>query len=127
MILYLFITALTVAMAFFVNSAYVGQQNSRSGRERQRFLNLLLVMGIFVILCALSALRIGIGNDYWTYRDTFKYIWGGDRKISYEPGFQYLVLFLQKIFGFDNYRVIFAVMAFLTCAFFLKGMYDTSD
>ena len=46
MILYLFITALTVTMAFFVNSAYVGQQNNRSGRERQRFLNLLLVVGI---------------------------------------------------------------------------------
>lgn len=127
MILYLFITALTVTMAFFVNSAYVGQQNNRSGRERQRFLNLLLVVGIFVILFALSALRIGIGNDYWPYRDSFRYIWGGDRKISYEFGFRYLVLFLQKIFGFDNYRVIFAVMAFLTCAFFLKGMYDTSD
>ena len=72
MILYLSITALTVFMAYFVNSAYAGKSNNRRqarARNRQSMLNGVLLTGIFMVLFALSALRIGIGNDYWVYRD----------------------------------------------------------
>lgn len=130
MILYVTVTALTVFMAYFVNSAYAGKSN-RPYRgvagNRQKMLNLLLLAGIFAILFSLSALRIGIGNDYWVYRDNFLHIISGDTKVSYEIGFKVLVKVLQGLFGYDNYRIVFAVMAFLTSFFFLKGLYDSSD
>lgn len=130
MILYLLITALTAGMACFVNGAYAGKAHMggiRSGRNRQELLNIVLLGGIFAILFALSALRIGIGNDYWTYRYNFLHIISGDTEVSYEIGFKALVWVLQGLFGFDNYRIVFAVMAFLTCLFFLKGLFDSTD
>lgn len=129
MVLYLFVTALVVAMAYFINSAYGRNAclSGSSGSTRQVMLNRILLLGIFGILFSLSALRIGIGNDYWTYRTQFLYIAGGDRKISFEIGFQYLVRLMQYLFGQDNYRTTFALVAFLTCAFSLKGIYDTAD
>ena len=130
MILYLSITALTVFMAYFVNSAYAGKSNNRRqarARNRQSMLNGVLLTGIFMVLFALSALRIGIGNDYWVYRDHFLHIMSGDTAVSYEIGFQALVKVLQSLFGYDNYRIVFAVMAFLTSLFFIKGLFDNTD
>ncbi len=126
MILYLLVTALTVLAAYFVNSAYVGKRNNFA-KSRQEMLNGVLLAGIFMVLFTLSALRIGIGNDYWTYRYNFLHIISGDTKVSYEIGFKLLVRVLQGLFGYDNYRVVFAFMAFFTCAFFLKGLFDSSD
>ncbi len=130
MILYLLITALTVSMAYFVNCAYAKKRftgGRGAAKCRQEMLNAVLLAGIFTILFALSALRIGIGNDYWTYRYEFLHIITGDTKVSYEIGFKALVKVLQGLFGFDNYRVVFAAMAFLTCFFFLKGLFDSAD
>lgn len=129
MILYLTQTLLVVSAGFFVNVAYKNQLNSAGGREvsRQEALNLTLLCSIFLLLFSVSALRIGIGNDYWEYRTNFLLIAGGDVPVSYEIGFRMLVRVLQILFGLDNYRVTFGVMAFVTCAFFLKGIYDTAD
>lgn len=130
MILYLLVTALTVFMAYFVNSAY-SRKNDIVGRtaakSRQEMLNAVFLAGIFSVLSALSALRIGIGNDYWVYRDNFLHIISGDTKVSYEIGFKVLVKVLQGLFGYDNYRIVFAVMAFLTSFFFIKGLFDNTD
>ena len=127
MILYILVTALTVMAACFVSSAYVGKPNRVMTGNRQEALNRILLVGIFMTLFALSALRIGIGNDYWTYRYNFLHIISGDTKVSYEIGFKALVRVLQGLFGYDNYRVVFAFMAFATCAFFVKGLFDSSD
>lgn len=130
MILYLLVTALTVFMAYFVNSAYGGKSKTigrTAAKNRQEMLNTVLLAGIFAVLFALSALRIGIGNDYWVYRYNFLHIISGDTKVSYEIGFKTLVKVLQGLFGYDNYRIVFAVMAFLTSLFFLKGLFDTAD
>lgn len=130
-LLYVFVTALTVFMAYFVSSEYRKKTEYgviHTGKlERQIMLNRVMLISIFMILFMLSALRIGIGNDYWTYRQGFLYIMGGDRTLSYEVGFKLLVKCLQTVFGMDNYRVVFAVMAFMTCALFVKGLYDLSD
>ncbi|MCM1193810.1 MAG: EpsG family protein [Butyrivibrio sp.] len=131
MILYLSVTALTVLMAYFINSAYAGKQNNgmagKTAKSRQELLNTVLLAGIFAVLFALSALRIGIGNDYWVYRYNFLHIISGDTKVSYEVGFKALVKVLQGLFGYDNYRIVFAAMAFLTCFFFIKGLFDNAD
>ena len=127
MILYILVTALTVLAACFVSGAVVGKPNRVMAGNRQEALNCLLLVGIFMALFALSALRIGIGNDYWTYRYNYLHIISGDTKVSYEIGFKVLVKILQGLFGYDNYRVVFAFMAFVTCAFFVKGLFDNSD
>lgn len=132
MIIYLFITVFTVFMAYFVNSAYAQKSNIKSFPcdrtcNRQQMLNLVLLFGIFLVLFSLSALRIGIGSDYWVYRYNFLHIIKQDTKVPYEIGFKYLVILLQGLFGYDNYRIVFAVMAFLTCGFFIKGIYDNAD
>lgn len=134
MIVYLLVTALTVLMAYFVNSALEREVNTgwqgagrRRTRSRQGVLNGIFLIGIFVILFSLSALRIGIGNDYWVYRYQFLHIISGDTKVSYEIGFKLLVKVLQALFGYDNYRVVFAFMAFVTCALFVRGLFDNAD
>lgn len=127
MILYLFVTALTGLAGCFVGSAAVGEKNRAMGLSRQEAWNRILLAGIFLVLFALSAFRVGIGNDYWTYRYDFLHIINGDTGVSYEIGFKALVRILQGLFGYDNYRVVFAFMAFVTCGFFVKGLYDNSD
>ena len=127
MILYLLVTVLTVLCACFVSSAVSAKPNRIMACGRQEMLNRILLAGIFLVLFSLSALRIGIGNDYWTYRYNFLHIISGDTKVSYEIGFKALVILLQGLFGYDNYRIVFAFMAFATCALFLKGLYDNSD
>ncbi len=130
MILYLMITALTVFLAFFVNSAYGTEINQRGMRNknRQGLLNAVLLTAIFVVLFALSAFRIGIGSDYWVYRDNFlRIVSDSETIVPYEIGFKAVVYVLQSLFGYDNYRIVFAVMAFLTCGFFIKGLVASSD
>ncbi|MCQ2492988.1 MAG: EpsG family protein [Lachnospiraceae bacterium] len=143
MFMYILLTAVCVAMAFFVNGSYRRQLNT-AGPEgkaydvggrlyttatagRQETVNRCMLVGIFFVLFALSALRVGIGNDYWTYRTEFLDIHRADTPISFEIGFQTFVRLMQAIVGVDNYIPIFAVVAFFTCLFFIKGIYDTSD
>lgn len=123
MALYIAISVLTVGLAFFIYR----EQSAGAAIVRQQAINRILLCAIFLVLFLVSALRIGIGNDYWTYRDQFKYIYGGDRATSFEIGFQWCVVLLQKLFGFDNYRVIFACIAFFTVFFFLIAIYELSD
>lgn len=127
MILYIMVTALTVLAACFVSGAPKEQTNHLMRKSRQETLNGVLVAGIFLVLFSLSALRVGIGNDYWVYRYNFLHIIDGNAKVPYEIGFKVLVRVLQGLFGYDNYRVVFAFMSFVTCAFFMRGLFDSSD
>lgn len=143
MFMYILLTAVCVAMAFFVNGTYRRQLNTDANGSsaldvgsrpyftaqpgRQETINRCMLVGIFLVLFALSALRIGIGNDYWTYRDEFIDIHRADTPISYELGFQTFVRLMQAMVGVYNYIPIFAVVSFFTCLFFVKGIYDTSD
>ncbi|MBO4678447.1 MAG: EpsG family protein [Lachnospiraceae bacterium] len=130
MVLYLFITAVVLFMGYFVNTEY--RKSNRGVVKtaalcRQEMINKTLVFAVFFVLFALSALRIGIGNDYWEYRDQFLYIAGWEKTVSFEAGFQYSVRLMQWLFGKDNYRTSFALFAFLTCGFAIKGIYDNAE
>lgn len=132
MVLYSLITLLVVFLSFFVNTKAFEKVNmlyNPAEREtsRQLLLNEVLLFGIFTVLFLLSAFRVGIGNDYWVYRNTFLLIAGGDTPVSYEIGFKALVKGMQALFGMDNFRVTFAVVAFMTVGFMLRGMYEVSD
>ncbi len=130
MVLYICISVLVIGMGWFVNSSYNKKNIENPGTaelSRQQLLNRVLLLAIFLVLFAVSALRIGIGNDYWEYRYRFLDIGRADMPVPYEIGFKAVVILTQKLFGWDNYRTTFAVFSFLTVAFFIKGIYDSAD
>ncbi len=134
MLMYIFLTAVCVALAFFVNTSYRRELNTLYGKPletalptRQETINRCMLAGIFIVLFLLSAMRYGIGNDYWTYRQQFINIDHADTAVSSEIGFVLFVRLMQFIFGAERFIPIFAVIAFFTCLFFVKGLFDTSD
>lgn len=149
MVYYIFLTAVCVAMALFVNAGYKLKLNNDepdsgnlyapekskfkalpenySFSSKQQVLNHAMLAGIFLVLFGLSAMRVGIGNDYWTYRNEFLDIYRADTPTSFELGFQLFVRLMVRMCGVDNYVPIFAVVAFFTCLFFVKGIYESSD
>lgn len=130
MVLYIGISVLVIFMGWFVNSSYNKKNIENPGTaelSRQQLLNRVLLLAIFLVLFAVSALRIGIGNDYWEYRYRFLDIAGGDNPVAYELGFRVMVRIMQLLFGLDNYRTTFALVSFLTVGFAIKGIYDSTD
>ena len=134
MILYILVTLAVTGLGWFVNTSYrrqfnicTAKMNNTSVVSKQGYVNRIALFAIFFILFAVSALRVGTGNDYWVYRTGFLQINVGDTPVSYELGFKAVVLLMQKIFYRDCYKEIFALFALLTAAFFVKGLYDFSD
>ena len=72
-------------------------------------------------MAGVSACRIAVGNDYWVYRDNFKLIAQG-RYVSYEPGFNLIVKWIQQIFGYDHYLPVFGFFSIVTVFFFVKAL-----
>ena len=97
-----------------------------AGVTRQQMLNRILIMAVFLLLFAVSACRIAVGNDYWVYRSDFLLI-EQDRHVSFEFGFVWAVRFLQSMLDHDQYLPIFAVFSFFTVLFLVRGMADLSD
>ncbi len=135
---YLILTMLVAALGWFVNlpAARINGTNSNSdflksdqkitGITRQQMLNRILILAIFMLLFAVSACRIAVGNDYWVYRSDFLLI-EQNRHVSFEFGFVWVVRFLQSMLNHDQYLPIFAVFSFFTVLFFVRGMADLSE
>lgn len=127
---YILLTAVTVALGLSVdNSGYV-QAAIRGGRAfgscpctRGQARNRVAVFAVYCLLTGVSACRIAVGNDYWVYRDNFKLIWQ-ERHVASEFGFNFIVRWMQEIFGYDNYLPIFALFSVLTVYFFVRALYD---
>lgn len=96
------------------------------GVTRQQTVNRILITAVFLLLFAVSACRIAVGNDYWVYRDDFLLI-EQNRHVSFEFGFIWMVRFLQLMLNHDQYLPIFAVFSFFTVLFFVRGMADLSE
>lgn len=141
MAVYLTLTVLVVLLGMFVNNRdYVQLYRQPLTREnaiklsgqyrgqmtRGRFLGLILAIAIFVLLAAVSACRIAVGNDYWVYRFQFNLIMQ-NRHVSYEWGFNLVVWILQTIFGYDNYLPVFGFFSIVTAFFFVKAIYDQAE
>lgn len=92
---------------------------------RTEALNKLYLVGIFIILFAVSALRFGIGNDYVQYILTAHEAYVGGYVVT-EPGFNYLVRFVYTLAGGEYYEIIFAIFAFVTLFLFLRVLYRDS-
>ncbi len=93
---------------------------------RQQALTRVCLLTLFLLLFGLSACRYMVGNDYPRYLEFFHLI-PLDQVVPTEFGFNYIVLFMQFLFGEDASISIFALFAFATVFFMLKAIYDQSE
>ena len=125
--LYLILTAAVIFLSAGVITAGIsGERTTSTYTSRIGARNRVLVSAVFVLLTGVSVCRIAVGNDYWVYRDNFNLI-AQDRHVAYEPGFRYIVRFLQLFLRYDNYLPIFAFFSIITVLLMVKAVYDISD
>lgn len=123
MLLYTAVATITILLAFFVVNKPAA---TAYGTTRRQALSGACLVAIFVILFALSALRLDLGNDYKTYAITCHEAWV-DGYVVTEPGFNILVKVLYTLAGWENYILVFAVFAFVTIFLYMKIAYEQSD
>ncbi|SCY30732.1 EpsG family protein [Lachnospiraceae bacterium XBB2008] len=128
MILYIFVTLITIFLAYMYcrpDAAYENGAAFGADSRARRFKGACLV-AIFTILFLLSAFRINVGNDYGTYVEfmhrlyTDKYI--ADAGVPTEWGFNLLARVIYALSGGENYILVFAIYAFVTILFFLMAI-----
>lgn len=130
-LVYIMLTIVTVVLAFYIdNKDYVPQYISGyrpvgtcKGYHRTQARNTVAEVAIYCLLAGVSACRIAVGNDYWVYRDNFKLI-AQNRHVSSEFGFNMIVLWMQDLFGYDNYLPIFGLFSLVTVLFLVKALHD---
>lgn len=130
MVVYLTLTALVLIFSAFIQNES-NADGQMSGKlflpfDRQAAVNHVAAFGCYALMAAVSACRIAVGNDYWGYRENFKRIFVG-RDVASEPGFNFIVYWMQKIFGYDNYLPIFGLFSLITVAFFVKALKDQAS
>lgn len=130
MLVYISLTAAVLILAAFVkNSEYAPGYISgyrKHGVDRQQAVNIVASVGIYLLLTGVSACRIAVGNDYWVYRENFKLIYMG-REVASEPGFNFIVYWIQKLLGYNNYLPIFGFFSVVTVAFMVKAVFDQGE
>jgi hypothetical protein len=130
-LVYILLTVTTVTLGLWVDNKeyvprYIGGGRAfgvQPGWDRRQAANNVVMMAVYCLLAGVSACRIAVGNDYWVYRDNFKLIAQG-RHVSSEPGFNLIVKWIQKLFGYDAYLPVFAFFSFVTVFFFVKALHD---
>ncbi len=133
-LVYVVLTIVTVGLGLFVrNRDYVpgylqgGRPfGSAPGCDRQLAANRVAIFAVYCLLTGVSACRIAVGNDYWVYRDNFKLI-AQERHVSSEFGFNYIVKWIQLLFGYDEYLPVFAFFSIITVFFFVRALRDQGD
>ena len=133
-LVYIFLTIITVGIGMFINNdSYVKGHiaggrpyGSRPGCNREQARNRIATAAIYLLLMGVSACRVAVGNDYWVYRDNFKLI-AQSREVSYEIGFNYIVKWIQLLFGYDEYKPVFAFFSIVTVYFFVRALYDQGN
>lgn len=123
MILYITAAVFTALLA--------GMVDNHSGRQphtvtRQQLMNKVCLWAIFIILFALSACRLNVGNDYAKYVE-FMHLVNCDSYVPTEIGFNLLVKLIYGLSGFENFLLVFAVYSFVTVLLFLLALYEQSD
>lgn len=129
-LVYVALTGIVVALGLYVDNREYVPGYIRGGRlygsapfERRQARNSVALAGIYCLLTGVSAGRIAVGNDYWVYRDNFNLI-AQERHVASEFGFNYIVKWLQLLFGYDNYLPVFAFFSIITVFFFVKALRD---
>lgn len=123
MVLYLSVAVGTVLLAGMVDN----HPNIQSYKTtRQQMCNRVCLAAIFLILFAVSASRVNVGNDYAKYVE-FMHLVNCDAYVPTEAGFNLLVKIVYGLSGFENFLLVFAVYAFVTILLFLLAIYEQSD
>lgn len=133
-LVYILLTVVTVGLAFCIdNKCYVKEHISGrvaagqyTGYHRRQARNAVAEFAIFCLLTGVSACRIAVGNDYWVYRDNFNLI-AQNRHVSSEFGFNYIVKWIQQLFGYDKYLPVFAFFSILTVFFMVRALHDQAE
>ena len=133
-LVYILLTVAAVVLGLWVdNRDYVAGYirggrafGSPCGWDRQQARNMVSMTAVYCLMTGVSACRIAVGNDYWVYRDNFKLIAQG-RYVSSEVGFNYIVKWMQELFGYDRYLPIFALFSIITVFFFVKALHDQGE
>ena len=123
MVLYLAVAAGTALLAVMVENHPVLLPYRVT---RQQMCNRVCLLAVFLILFALSACRMNVGNDYAKYVE-FMHLVNSNAYVPTEPGFNLLVKIVYGISGFENFLFVFAVYAFVTIFLFLLAIYEQSD
>lgn len=125
MILYIITAIVSIILAYESCKVTVGE-NTRAMLYQRACL-----VSIFVLLFAVSACRVNVGNDYAKYVEfmhrlyTDKYI--ADPGVPTEWGFNLLTRFIYALSGYENFILVFAIFAFITIAVFLYAMRTQSE
>lgn len=123
MILYIFVAVGTVFLSLLVNNHCKSHVNKIS---RQQILNGLCLVSVFVVLFAVSACRLNVGNDYAKYVE-FMHLINSNAFVPTEFGFNWIVRLIYGISGFENFLLVFAVFAFFTITLFMAAIYRQAD
>ena len=123
MILYSTVTVITILLAGMVRKVPVTQPCQIT---RQQMCNRVCLLSIFLVLFALSACRLNVGNDYAKYVE-FMHLVNCDAYVPTEIGFNLLVKIIYGLSGYENYLLVFAIYAFATVFIFLLAMYEQAD
>lgn len=123
MILYITVAVFTALLAGMVDNHPMRQPHMVT---RQQLTNRVCLGAIFIILFALSACRLNVGNDYAKYVE-FMHLVNCDAYVPTEVGFNLLVKLIYGLSGFENYLLVFAVYSFVTVLLFLLALYEQSD
>lgn len=135
MLIYLLVTVASIGLAFNVRSISLDKAVSDnsgsfvfkySGYSRQHVLNIISMVSIFIMLFAVSALRLNVGNDYAKYTN-FMHLIYSHAYVPTEVGFNILVWVLYFLSGYENYILVFAVFSFVTVLLFMYAMKDLSE
>lgn len=128
MIIYAVLAAVTILLALLVDNKCAKLQY---GFSRQQVLNGLSLLSVFLLLFAVSALRLNVGNDYAKYVEFFHLIrckLDTPTVVPTECGFNLVCILIYLVSGRrENYLLMFAVFAFVTIFLFLKAMYRQAD
>ncbi|MDE7006936.1 MAG: EpsG family protein [Lachnospiraceae bacterium] len=123
MILYSGVAAVTILLGLLVDNRRKRQNGIVT---RQQILNVLSLVSVFLILFALSACRLNVGNDYAKYVE-FMHLVNCDAFVPTEAGFNFIVKVLYGISGGENFLLVFAFFSFFTVLFFLSAIYRQAD
>lgn len=123
MILYITVAVFTALLAGMVDNHPKRQPHTVT---RQQLTNRVCLWAIFMILFALSACRLNVGNDYAKYVE-FMHLVNCDAYVPTEIGFNLLVKLIYGLSGFENFLLVFAVYSFVTVLLFLLALYEQSD
>ena len=122
MILYIVTALVTILLAYESCRQYAGENK----HARAALYSRVCIVAIFVLLFAVSACRLNVGNDYAKYVEfmhrlyTDKYI--DDPGVPTEWGFNLLTRVVYGLSGFENYLLVFAIYAFATIGIFLTAL-----